>query len=161
MIAKKIKVLVFSLLFLVFNICAQETLVQGPFKLKGAGDTFIRYVKNQDESISFVAKKKGEDSVIDTYEVRDGVPEIETVFFSKLSEGNNVVSLVSWDERNINEIHYKIYVYTYCKNGVIKSNGKINSDKHLEGYDGYNGQGSVFGLKDADSIRQYLEGKYK
>ncbi|WP_148872892.1 hypothetical protein, partial [Serratia marcescens] len=75
MIAKKIKFLLFSLFVLAFNAFAQGVVVQGPFKLKGAEETCIKYVKNNDESISFVAKKKGIDSVVDTYDVGDGVPK--------------------------------------------------------------------------------------
>lgn len=160
MIANKIKVFVFSFLLFSFNVCSQVNIVQGPFKLKGADDSSIRYVKNQDESISFVVKNKSLDSIVENYEVGDGVPKNETVFFTKLSGERTVVSLVSWDESNINEVHYKIFVYAYDRYGVIKRNERINADKHLEGYEGYNGQGSTFGLKNANLIRAYLDSNY-
>lgn len=161
MIANKIKFLSFALFFLIFNVYSQENVVQGPFKLKGASNVSIRYVKNSDESISFVSNYKIKDCVVDNYAAGDGVPDIETVFFTNISKMNNIVSLVSWDEGNINAIHYKVFAYTYTNNGVVKLNEKITSDENLEGYDGYNGNGAVFDLKNSDSIKSYLKRTYE
>ncbi|WP_442801330.1 hypothetical protein [Serratia rubidaea] len=160
MIVNKNYFLFFFVFFIMFNAYPKDLVIQGPFKLKGGGGIFIRYVKNADESISLVSKYKGKDCVIDNYSVGDGAPTIESVFFVNLSKENNIVSLVSWDEENINAVHYKTYVYKYTSNGAIKLNEKISSDKKLEGYDGYNGSAAVFDLKNSRAIRSYLKKEY-
>jgi len=160
MAISKIKLLLYILFFTVFNVHSQENIVQGPFKLKGADKAFIRYVRNSDESISLIVQKKEKDRVVGSYELGDGVPNIETVFFTNILNASCIVTLVSWDESNVNSIHYKVYVYTYYNDGVILLNKKVTSDKNLEGYDGYNGSGSVFELKKSNAIKGYLKGKY-
>ncbi|BFO09464.1 hypothetical protein FS595_08490 [Serratia rubidaea] len=148
------------LFFIMFNVYSTENVIRGQFEFKVGDEIFIRYVKNADESISLVSKYKGKDCVIDNYSVGDGAPTIESVFFVNLSKESNVVSLVSWDEENINAVHYKAYIYKYTSNGAIKLNEKISSDKKLEGYDGYNGSAAVFELKNSRAIRSYLKKEY-
>lgn len=94
--------------------------------------------------------------VLDNYPVGDGLPKIDTVFFTTVKKIKNIIVLVSWDEENINAIHYKIYVYKYKANGNIVINYDVMRDRNLEGYDGYSNSGMVFNYKNSDSIKKYL-----
>jgi hypothetical protein len=137
-----------------------KKIVQGPFVLKNVKNISIVFEKNKDESISLKKETISNKELIDTYEVGDGIPEIETVFFYKIHNENNIVTLVSWDEKNISAVHYKVYVYHYDKNGNIYVNHDVSSDKNLEGYDGYSRVGMIFNYKDALTIKKYLREKY-
>lgn len=68
--------------------------------------------------------------------------------------------MISWDELDIQSIHYKVYAYIYNNKGDIHINGKIIDDKSLDGYDSYSGGGMTFDYKSADTIRKYLQKKY-
>lgn len=148
------------LIIFTFNASAHAEIVQGPFKLKGVIGVSIRYEQEPDESISLLVSKNKKDTIADNYEVGDGIPKIDSVFFSKINGVENLITLISSDEENINAVHYKIRVYSYNQDGVVIKNESINCDKNLEGYDGYNGSGSIFNLKDAVSIKMYLKNKY-
>ncbi|WP_051957629.1 MULTISPECIES: hypothetical protein [Yersinia] len=89
----------------------------------------------------------------------DGVPEIETVFFTPIDNVKNVIVLVSWDEDNINAKYYKTFAYKYY-NGRVSVNKKILNDGNLSGYDGYNSSGLIFSYKNAESIMKYLKKYY-
>ena len=160
MIIKNIKLFTMLLVAFMFNVSAHVEVVQGPFKLKGVSGVSIRYEQEADDSISFLVTKNKIDTIVDSYEVGDGVPKIDSVFFSKLNGVDNIITLISSDEENVNAIHYKILTYSYSKNGIVKKNESINRDKNLEGYDGYNGSGAIFNLKDAASIKMYLRKKH-
>lgn len=144
------------LVFISFNVCARKEIVQGPFFLKGETGVSVEFSKNNDNSISLNQIINGDDKTIDNYEVGDGVPAIETVFFYKMQSKNKLVVLVSWDEENISAIHYKINIYDYAGSGVSGKDKCLSTDKNLEGYDGYSGNGMTFDLKNAGEIKRYL-----
>ncbi|WP_252145881.1 hypothetical protein [Yokenella regensburgei] len=140
-----------------FSCCsyASQKLEHGPFHIKST-NTSIEFVRKKDESIDFVSDTNNKIDVVDTYQVGDGVPKIDTVFFSVVKDINNIVVLVSWDEENISAVHYKIYLYTYSESGRINRNDGVMVDRNFEGYDGYSGNGMVFNYKDAADIKKYL-----
>jgi len=150
------KFLFLILLFFSFYTSAEQIVVQGPYFLKGAMNSSIAFVKNSDESISLQEMGYGTNKSIDLYEVGDGVPKIETVFFDQIKSKRNLIVLVSWDEENISAIHYKIHVYNYTTEGVLEKDELLSNDKNLEGYDGYSGNGMIFNLKNAGTIKTYL-----
>ncbi|MCE0828747.1 hypothetical protein LVQ78_22335 [Buttiauxella sp. A2-C2_NF] len=142
-----------------FNVFAEETVVQGPFPLKGVDGISIEFIKNNDESISLKEIISGKRNDVDNYAVGDGVPVIETVFFDKIRGKSKIVVLVSWDESNISAIHYKVNIYNYSNSGISGADECLNRDESLEGYDGYSGNGMIFNLKNAGEIKDYLHGE--
>lgn len=154
------KIILCLALFFCFNLFAAQNIVQGPFPLKGLKEVSIELMQNNDKSVTLRKSGRGNGRVIDTYEVGDGVPKVETVFFYSVSGQKNIVILVSWDEENVNAIHYKVYAYHYNETGDIYKNNDITNDKTLEGYDGYSGSGATFDYKNALSIKKYLDSKY-
>lgn len=135
---------------------AKNNVVQGPFHLKDTVGISIEFIKKSDESISFQEINKGGSKELDNYEVGDGVPTIETVFFDSVRNQKVVVVLVSWDEENIKAVHYKIYGYNYNGTGVSGENDCLSKDKKLEGYDGYSGNGMTYNFKNAVEIKRYI-----
>ncbi|WP_145584782.1 hypothetical protein [Yersinia intermedia] len=136
---------------------AATNVVQGPFSLDKASNITISFIREKDESISLVKHSGLKTKPIDSYQVYDGVPEVETVFFTPIDDIKNVIVLVSWDEENINAKHYKTFAYKYY-NGELLANEKVLNDKNLSGYDGYNSSGLIFNYKNAESIKEYLKG---
>lgn len=116
----------------------------------------IEFVKNSDKSISLQETGYGINKNIDLYEVGGGVPKIETVLFDQIKNKRKLIFLVSWDEENISAIYYKIHVYNYPTEGVLEKDELLSNDKNLEGYDGYSGNGMIFNLKNAGTIKTYL-----
>ncbi len=157
MLKKAVLLLVF---FTAFNTAIAQNVVQGPFSLKG-GNASIELIKNKDESITLQKIMHGNKELIDTYAVGDGVPDINSVFFYPIKNINNIIVLVSWDEKNISAVHYKIYAYDYDEKGTIHANYDVTNDRNLEGYDGYSGTGMTFNYKNASNIKKYLTGNYK
>lgn len=149
------------LLFLSIILPCQAVInvVQGPFPLDKNNNLTVSFIKEKDESISFITQSGLKTESIDSYQVYDGVPEIETVFFTPIDNVKNVIVLVSWDEDNINAKHYKTFAYKYY-NGRVSVNKKILNDGNLSGYDGYNSSGLTFNYKNAKSIKKYLNENY-
>lgn len=138
---------------------AAINVVQGPFPLDKNNNLTVSFIKEKDESISFITQSGLKTDSIDSYQVYDGVPEIETVFYTKIDNINNVIVLVSWDEDNVNAKHYKTFAYKYY-NERVSVNKKILNDGNLSGYDGYNLSGLTFNYKNAKSIKKYLNENY-
>jgi len=151
---KKMSLLI--LLVFCFYTSAEQFVVQGPYILKGEINSSIEFIKNKDESISLRSSVNGVKKDIDLYEVGDGSPKIETVFFDKIKNRRKLIVLVSWDEENISSIHYKVNVYNYSAGGILEKDDFLSKDKNLEGYDGYSGNGMIFNLKNASAIKNYL-----
>ncbi|CNE05962.1 hypothetical protein [Yersinia mollaretii] len=154
-----IKVFLFLFFSMVFPCQAAINVVQGPFSLDETSNLTVSFIKEADESISFITQSGLKTESIDSYQVYDGVPEVETVFFTPIDKIKNVIVLVSWDETNINAKHYKIFAYKYY-NGKVSVNNKVLNDGNLSGYDGYNSSGLIFNYKNAESIRGYLKKYY-
>jgi len=153
------KALVFLAFFMGVSSVYAQHKVEGSYPLKGVEKISIEMVRNEDQSISLNKVKGLNRKLIDLYEVGDGIPEINTIFFHALNKENNIIALVSWDEDNINAIHYKVYAYKYNSEGDVSSNVNVISDKNLEGYEGYSGSGMTFYYKNAASIKKYLDEK--
>lgn len=117
----------------------------------------ININKNSDESITLSASNGITKSIIDTYLVGDGNPEVKYYFVYPINNVCNIITLVSWDETDIRAIHYKIYAYIYNGNGEFYVNKKIISNKTLEGYDSYSGGGMTFDYKKPEAIKKYFD----
>ena len=153
-----------SILFFIsfFANSAQETIVQGPFKVPG-DDNYVTIKYSSDDSncpLTLSIDKVNTESVVDEYCQEGARPQIESVFFSKREHKPQVLILVSWFNNhraeNLMATYYK--VYSYIKTGqIFEKDSKIDSDINLSGFDGLvDGENVTFKYKNAAEIKRYL-----
>lgn len=106
-----------------------EIIAQGPFKLKGVPNVYIKYVMSED--LEFIRENSLGEIVIDKYQTKNNITqEILSVVFMKVYSTLNVVNLVSWKDKEGKKC-YKVYVYGYDANGDFISDAKLNNDPNL------------------------------
>jgi len=154
-----------SLLF--FSICAlaQDDIVQGPFKVNGNDNVFIKKESDDNYPLALYFESNGNSSKVESYETNGDYPHVETIFFTKLKSQKNVIVLISWHQKHTAESidgnAYQVYGYKYETNSLI-INPLIKNDPNFNGLDGeFDGEMLSFKYKDAESIKQYLKLHYK
>ncbi|EOV0645143.1 hypothetical protein ACOIOT_000773 [Cronobacter turicensis] len=130
-----------------------EDIQQGPFILKGSKNVSIKYVRG--EILNFIREDENGELIVDKIEnYHNMAPSVCAVFFMNVNSQFNVVSLISWGSKNK---FYKVYAYTYDKEGLLFVNEKVAGDTNLSGYDKEN---QPFQYKKAAAIKRYLIQKY-
>lgn len=136
-------------------IVDQETIVQGPFKLKGNNDSAIKFIRN--DALKLVIENNNSQRIVDTYNsVNDFSAHVATVFFMTINGVPNIVSLIYWPQSS-NNTTYKVYAYAYNHLDKITLNKKIDSDVSL---DTNKSPETQYRYKNAEALRNYLREKY-
>ncbi|ECC1662660.1 hypothetical protein FNO19_22665 [Salmonella enterica subsp. salamae] len=128
-----------------------ESIVQGPFYLKGVDNVSIKYIR--DDFLKLIRNDINSEIVVDLIKNYDNkAPFIRTVFFMKVKSEMNIISLVSWGDRIDEDGYYRIYAYIYDEKGIIHTNEMLNKDPNLSGV---NSQ-KTFKYKNSNDIRKYI-----
>lgn len=156
-----------SLFLLLFSACSfsQGDIVQGPFKIGGDDNVFIKNESDSNYPLALYFESDGKKFRVDSYEVNGSDPHVETVFFVKLKNIKNVIVLISWHQKHVAEDidgnSYQVYGYKY-QDGNLTINPLVRNDPALTGLDGeFDGEMLSFKYKDAAKIKQYLSSHYK
>ncbi|MFK8402376.1 hypothetical protein M2D07_027975 [Pseudomonas sp. BGr12] len=140
-------------------------VISGPFPAKVVDGADIFLSKSNDDKypvrLMLRRKAKGIVEIVDKYEVSGSSPSVETVFFYPINGERNIFVLLSWsiDSRGVGTYGklYQIYAYKN-EGGKVVRNGKVLKDSNMFGIDGHQeGQVVSFSLKDASSIRRYID----
>ncbi|MFJ3261736.1 hypothetical protein ACIPK7_15890 [Pseudomonas sp. NPDC086581] len=143
------------------------SIVSGPFPAKIVDGADIFFSKSNDDNypVYFMIHRKAKEVVefIDRYEVSGSAPTVETVFYYPINGVKNILVLISWDVGSRGAGTYgKLYqVYAYkSQGGEVVRNDKTLKDSNMFGIDGYQeGQKVSFLLKDALSIKKYINSR--
>ena len=161
-----------SSLFITTAVCAETSIVHGPFKtdLYPHGEIYFEQEDKEYSPVNFIlAVTESEDEnakfLIDHYAHDGSSPNIETVFFYSVHGVKNIFVIVSWSSIHRGEgVHGKFYeIYSYYKNteGYLVLNEEIKSDMNLRGFDGYMKSGSIdFDYKTANEVKKYIRQHY-
>ncbi|MGK0738110.1 hypothetical protein ACSFCX_14945 [Yokenella regensburgei] len=154
-----------AMLFFSFCVYSQSDIVQGPFKINGDDTVFIQKEADINYPLALYFSDGISVKKVDSYEVDGDDPNVETVFFTKIKNVNNVIVLISWHQKhmmdNISGNSYQVYGYMYNKNS-LSINQVIKDDPNLSGLDGdFSGKQLHFKYKDAMTIKEYLKVHYQ
>lgn len=148
-----------------YQVISQPIVVQGPFKVDGNDNVFIKQENDVNYPLALYFESNGNSSKVESYETDGDYPHVETVFCTKLKSQKNVIVLISWRQKHTAESiggnSYQVYGYKYKANDLI-INPLIKNDPNLNGLDGeFDGKMLSFKYKGADNIKQYLKLRYK
>lgn len=133
-----------------------ESIEQGPFYLKGAGNITIKYIRG--DFLKLVRTDVNGESIIDLIRNNnDKAPIVRTVFFMKIKSEMNIISLISWGDIMGDGGYYKTYAYIYDKNGIVHANKILSEDPSLSGY---NSEKKPFEYTSARAIKAYILKNY-
>lgn len=95
------------------------------------------------------------------YGIEGSAPKIDSLFFYKINNKINVLTLVHWDinNRGIGTYGklYQIYAYEIDENQQLRENSSITNKNSMTGIDGYaDGRKSTFTLKTAADVKRAL-----
>lgn len=98
------------------------------------------------------------------YPVEGGMPIVESVFFYRLRNQQNVFAIVSWSINSRGDgifgKLYQVYAYKLSDKGVLVENKWIVGDTNMTGIDGYDrGRSIKFRYKNSIEIKKYLKRK--
>ncbi|EIY8247829.1 hypothetical protein MN522_004862 [Salmonella enterica] len=133
-----------------------ESIEQGPFYLKDAGNITIKYIR--DDFLKLVRTDVNGENIVDSIKNNNNkAPFVRTVFFMKIKSKMNIISLISWGDVMGEGGYYKTYAYIYDKNGIIRANEILNKDSSLSGY---SSEKKPFKYKNASTIKDYILKNY-
>lgn len=154
-----------SLLISAFSTFAQPNIVQGPFKLDEEATVYIKSESDVNYPLAIYYETNGKSHKVESYETDGDEPHVDTVFFTKIKNKQNVIVLMSWSQKHsaekIDGTSYQVFGYTYDLR-MLSVNQLVKNDQNLNGLDGeFGGEQLSFKYKNAAEIKQYLKSRYK
>ncbi|MNZ94391.1 hypothetical protein D3C78_1134970 [compost metagenome] len=146
--------------------------MHGPFKNKIHQNSEIYFSKSQDENhpLYMIMETNNPNTIkteiiIDKYDVAGSPPHVESLFFYKIKENINAISIISWEinSRGIGTYGKLYQIFSYKnKDGELTSNNTINLDSRMSGLDGHqDGEKSEFKLKTANDVKKFINENLK
>jgi hypothetical protein len=172
---KKIGVLwlVFGLIFSSLAFSEEgATIIHGPFNISWYKNGELFFTRKDNGSVDFVLKylddfKLEKFQIIDNYEIEDGEPQVESVFFDKVLKDKTVFVIISWEinSRGVGTYGklYQVYAYNKSNNKENKfvKNMTLYHDRELTGMEGMSDSTiSSFKYKTATEVKKYINKTY-
>lgn len=127
-----------------------ETILQGPFLLKGLKNIAIKYV--YDNKLKLIREDTKGEKVVEVYDNHNNKSaSVKTVMFVPVDGQMNIVSLIAWGAGE--QISYKVYGSVFDDKGIITANSVINRDPKLSG-------DVDFAYQNAEAIKKYISETY-